>query len=246
MNSVNPLRWWNAFLSLPNSDPSKTIGIALLIALTCSFAVSLTAVNLKPLHDANRLRESHASLVEVMDALGLDLPRARLISLTSGAYVEQNPETWTELEPERDLAGLSKVENVAEVYELRRDDRVELVVLPIRGAGYQSVLKGYLALRGDLDTIAMLTFHEQNETPGMGARISEKSWQALWIGKQVADADGAIRIRAVRGEGTGIHEVDGISGATRTVNGINNLLRFWLGPDGYSPYLARLKMETVQ
>ena len=246
MNGVNPLHWWRSFLHLPNTNPFKVFGIALLVALTSSFAVALTAVTLKPLHDANRLRESAASLVEVVEALGLDMPRARLVDLASGAYVAQDPGTRIELDSDRDPAGLGKLETVARVYELHQDGRLELVVLPVRGAGHQSMMKGYLALRGDLDTIAALTFHEQNETPGMGARIAEKSWQALWIGKRVADADGAIRIRVARGEGAGDHEVDGISGATHTVNGINNLIRFWLGPSGFGPYLARLKSESGQ
>ena len=246
MPSANPLRWWSAFLALPNSHPGKTIGMALLVALLCSFAVSLTAVSLKPLHDANRLRESAASLVEVMESFGFDLPRARLVELASGEYVAQNPGTSIDLDAERDLAKLGTVERVAEVYELRQDGRLELVVLPVRGNGYQSLLKGYLVLQRDLDTIAALSFYEQDETPGLGAKIVEKEWQSLWIGKQVADADGAIRIRAVRGDSEGVHEVDGISGATRTMRGINNLLRFWLGPDGYGPYLERLKAETRQ
>lgn len=244
MHSVNPLRWWYAFLDLPNSYPRKTIGISLLVALACSFAVSMTALTLKPFHDANRLRESAASLFEVMQSLGFDLPRVRLVELASGAYVSQNPATSITLNPEQDLAGLGEVERVAEVYELRRDDRLELVVLPVRGTGYQSLMKGYLVLRGDLETVAALTFHEQNETPGIGARITDRAWQALWSGKRTTDADGAIRIRTVRGDSMSVHEVEGISGATRTMNGINNLLRFWLGPDGYGSYLERLKAET--
>ena len=243
MNSVNPVHWWNAFLDLPNPHPAKAIGISLLVALSCSLAVSLAAVQLKPLHDANRLRESAASLVEVMESLGFDLPRARLVDLASGAYVAQDPGTSITLETSRDLAVLGAIESVAEVYELHRDERLELVVLPVRGTGYQSLMKGYLVLQGDLDTIAALTFHEQNETPGIGAKITDRDWQATWTGKRVTDADGAIRIRAVRGESAGPNEVDGITGATRTMNGINNLLRFWLGPDAYGPYLARLKTE---
>ncbi len=244
MSSVNPVRWWQSFLGLPNPHPAKTIGIALLVALACSLAVALTAIKLQPLADANRLRESAASLVALVDALGVAMPRARHVELISGDYAAQDPGTTVTLDAERDLAGLVEVETVAEVYELTDGDRIELVVLPVRGAGYQSVLKGYLALRGDLDTIAALTFHEHNETPGMGAKIADPAWQALWSGKRVADAAGAIRIRAVRGDGEGPHEVDGISGATRTLTGINNLLQFWLGPDGYGPYLARLKAET--
>ncbi|NIP98366.1 MAG: FMN-binding protein, partial [Akkermansiaceae bacterium] len=50
-------------------------------------------------------------------------------------------------------------------------------------------------------------------------------------------------IKVARGEGKGPHEVDAISGATRTSTGVTDLLHFWLGPDGYGPYLARLKEE---
>ena len=246
MPSVNPVRWWNAFLGLPNTSPSKTIGIALLVALICSLAVSLTAVTLKPRHDANRLRESAASLVEVMEVLGLGMPKPLLVELTGGHYVAKNPATTIKLDKKRDLAGLGELETVAQVFELREDGQFKLVVLPIRGAGYQSILKGYLVLRDDLKTIESLSFYEQNETPGMGAKIADKSWQGLWTGKHIVDSEGGIRIRAVRGEGEGVHEVDGISGATRTVNGINNLLQFWLGPDGYGPYLERLRAETLK
>lgn len=48
----------------------------------------------------------------------------------------------------------------------------------------------------------------------------------------------------VEDESAGPHEVDAISGATRTGLGVTNLLHFWLGPNGYGPYLARLKEET--
>ena len=82
------------------------------------------------------------------------------------------------------------------------------------------------------------------ETPGLGARIENDAWQALWPGKQVADAEGVIRIEVVKGAGAGPHEVDGITGATRTSTGVTNLLRFWLGPDGYGPYLERLRSES--
>jgi Na+-transporting NADH:ubiquinone oxidoreductase subunit C len=36
------------------------------------------------------------------------------------------------------------------------------------------------------------------------------------------------------------HLVDGITGATRTSDGVTNLLRFWVGEDGFEPYLRRI------
>ena len=246
MASLNPLAWWRGFLRLPNDSPAKTVGVALLVALICSLVVSVTAVTLRPLQDANRLRESAASMMDMLEGLGAGAPEARLVALSTGDYVYRDPGTSTELPAERDGAGLGSREDVATVFELREGGKLRLLILPVRGAGYQSMLKGYLALKADLSSIAALTFYEQDETPGMGARIEEDSWRALWPGKQVADAEGVIRIEVVKGAGAGLHEVDGISGATRTGNGVTSLLRFWLGPDGYGPYLDRLRTETGQ
>jgi Na+-transporting NADH:ubiquinone oxidoreductase subunit C len=80
----------------------------------------------------------------------------------------------------------------------------------------------------------------------MGTRIEEQEWQTLWADKRVADENGVIRIEVVRGKAAGVYEVDGISGATRTGSGVTDLVRFWLGPDGYGPYIARLKAEGTR
>lgn len=246
MSRFNPLSWWRGFLRLPNDSPAKTVGVALLVALACSLVVSVTAVTLRPLQNANRLANIAAHMLGMLETLDEGIPDARLVDLATGAYVNRDPGTSSELSADRDRAGLGSREDVATVFELRDAGKLRLVILPVRGAGYQSTLKGYLALKADLNTAAALTFYEQEETPGMGARIEEDAWRALWPGKQMADAEGVIRIEVVKGAGAGVHEVDGISGATRTGNGVTNLVRFWLGPDGYGPYLDRLKTETGQ
>jgi len=246
MSKVNPLTWWRSFLTLPNMHPFKALGVVFLVALVCSLVVSLTAVTLKPLQDANRLRESAASLVEVLEMLGGGTPKVRMVELASGGYTNRDPGTWSEIDPEKDVAGLGTLESVATVYEVYENNALKMVILPVRGSGYQSVLKGHLALKGDLNTVAALTFHEQGETPGMGARIEEQEWQTLWADKRVADENGVIRIEVVRGKAAGVYEVDGISGATRTGSGVTDLVRFWLGPDGYGPYIARLKAEGTR
>ena len=230
----------------PDDGPLRTLVVAFLVALVCSLVVSVTAVVLKPWQEANRLQEKAASVAGITRALGLDVPMARLISLATGAYVDRDTGTSTKLPPDKDPAKLGQREDVAVVFELRVDDKLRLVILPVRGSAYQSTLKGYLALEADLNTVAALTFYEHGETPGLGARIEEDAWQALWPGKKIVDADGVIRIQVVKGAGKGEYEVDGISGATRTGRGINNMLLYWLGPDGYGPYLAQLRAERAR
>lgn len=244
MANSHPLSWWSRFLALPNHTPAKTLGVAFLTALVCALLVSITAVATKPLRNANRLAYGATHILGIVETLGEGLPAPRLVALAQGNYVDLDPGTRTDLSSERDIARLGSREDVATVFELRQGDQLKLVILPVRGSGYQSTLKGYLALKADLKTVAALTFYEHDETPGLGALIEDQAWQALWPGKQIADADGAIRIEVVKGAGAGVHQVDGISGATRTGNGINRLMRFWLGPDGYGPYLARLRLEA--
>jgi Na+-transporting NADH:ubiquinone oxidoreductase subunit C len=241
---VGFIAWWRRFLALPNDSRAKTLGIAFLVALSCSLVVSSTAVTLRPLQEKYRLSASHATLLNMLEVLGRGIPQERLVDLVSGDHTNRNPGTQSVLTKDQDSAGLGTREDVATVFELRRSGDLQLVILPVRGSGYQSMLKGYLALEADLNTVAALIFYEQDETPGLGSRIEEDGWRALWSGKQIADVDGAVLIEVVKGVADGIHEVDGITGATRTGSGVTNLLRFWLSSDGYGNYLARLRSEA--
>ncbi|MEO0443188.1 MAG: FMN-binding protein, partial [Pseudomonadota bacterium] len=41
------------------------------------------------------------------------------------------------------------------------------------------------------------------------------------------------------------YKVDGLSGATLTARGVDNLVKFWLGDMGYAKYLDKLKNGEV-
>ena len=71
-------------------------------------------------------------------------------------------------------------------------------------------------------------------------------WKALWPNKKVFNAQGQPEITVIKGSVTpgsaqAEHQVDGLAGATLTSKGVNNLLRFWLGPEGFGPFLAHLR-----
>jgi len=91
-----------------------------------------------------------------------------------------------------------------------------------------------------------LGFYEHKETPGLGGEVDNPRWKALWAGKELFDSSGNIAIEVVKGavmpntSGKN-HKVDGLSGATLTSRGVSNLVRFWLGDQGYGPLLANLK-----
>lgn len=163
-----------------------------------------------------------------------------------------NAESWSRPVPaEKDVARIKRRENYAPVYLVHKaDGSLDQVILPIRGYGLWSTLWGFLSLKSDLVTIGGITYYEQGETPGLGGEVDNPKWKALWHGKQ-AYADGKVAIRVIKGSvepGTpdAEHKVDGLSGATLTSNGVTNMLKYWLGPEGFEAYLKRLKAEMKQ
>jgi Na+-transporting NADH:ubiquinone oxidoreductase subunit C len=268
LKKLNPFFWWRKFLDLPNESLTKTLMVAFMLAIVCAIIVSVTAVTLRPLQEANldlrrqeRMQEMVASLPGIAELLGTDsdgVLEIHIVDIDNAKFstdiepenynqreAATNPEFSITLNPDEDIAGLSRRANYAPIYMLRHKDDLALIILPVHGMGYQSTLYGYLALKGDLKTIAGLTFYEQGETPGLGNRIEEAEWEALWAGKEIADANGEILIEVVRGQASGPYQVDGISGATRTGNGVTNLLRFWLGENGFGPFLDKLKTGEI-
>ncbi|MCB1407769.1 MAG: NADH:ubiquinone reductase (Na(+)-transporting) subunit C [Rhodobacteraceae bacterium] len=259
---------WGRFLALPNDSLAKTLGVAFLVALVSATTVSVTSIALKPRQQAHidaareaQLAELVATLpglAEILRATGADTMESVLVDLTTGEIdtttdpagydflaAQTDPALSDALPPELDLARIGRLPRLAPVYLVRDGDDLALVVLQIYGAGYQSTIRAYLALEGDLNTIAGLSIYEQGETPGLGSRITAPEWQALWSGQQVADATGEIAISVVRGGAAGPHEVDGITGATRSSNGVAGMVQFWMGENGYGPFLDRLKSEGV-
>jgi len=264
MANLNPLTWWRRFLALPNDSSAKTFMVAFLVASVSAAAVTITAVSLKPRQTENVERERQQRMAEMLalvpglaDILGevnADTLETRIVDLASGTYAEDidpasfdaaaaasDPARSVVLDPERDVAGIGRRPDVVPVHIVRQDDDLLLVVLPVYGTGYQSTIRAYLALEGDLDTIAAISVYEQGETPGLGTRITDPAWLGQWAGKRIADESGEVRIGVVRGAAGNEYEIDGITGATRSSMGVSNLVRFWLGADGFGPFLANLR-----
>ena len=252
---------WRRLLALPNESRLKTVIVAFLVSAICAALVSGATVLLRPIQTANRAAEEQArieSLVRgipgiapILEAAGgtlstvvIDLESGRAASDVTPAVLDDvlsDPSNWTALEAGADLAGLGQRPDFVQVYLLRNEDKVSLLLLPLSGQGYGGRIDAILALRGDMNTIAGIAITQHSETPGLGARIEERSWQASFPGTEIRDDSGEIRFRVARGPASGVHEVDGITGATRTGRSVTQMVRFWLGPNGYGPFLEAVR-----
>lgn len=141
-----------------------------------------------------------------------------------------------------DMAKIGGKPNFAKVY-LAKDANGEIdqIVLPIHGAGLWGPIFGLLTLDKDLNTVKGVNFYQHKETPGLGSRIEEPQWQETWVDKELYNEDGSRKIAVVKAGTAREGQVDGISGATLTIRGVNNLLQYWIGEDGYKPFLDNLK-----
>lgn len=101
-----------------------------------------------------------------------------------------------------------------------------VTAVPLSGPGLWGPIKGYLALEADMTTIRGITFHQQEETPGLGGEIGSSWFCDQFRGKRIKDASDrlGLRIRRGRGSARSENEVDGITGATMTCTKVEALL----------------------
>jgi len=231
--------------------------------------VSTAAVLLKPIQQANQALERKRNILAVaglsvpraeVDAL-FERFEARAVDLATGRFTDgvdvatydqrraaADPATSTPVPRDEDIAGIGRRARLAVVYLLRgEDDRIAQVILPVHGYGLWSTLYGFLSVEGgDMNTVAGIRFYEHAETPGLGGEVDNPRWRDRWRGKAIFGEDGSVRLSLVKGavdtsRPQALYEVDGLAGATLTARGVTNLIHYWLGKQGFGPFLANLR-----
>lgn len=135
------------------------------------------------------------------------------------------------------------------VYEFRSQTdstKIDNVVLPLYGYGLWNNIWGFVALKSDLTTIQGAKFDHAGETPGLGARITSEEIQSRFKDKTIFEAGNLVSVAIQKGEGKDYssepHKVDGMSGATLTGKGVNNMLKDYFGC--YLNYLKKNQPQT--
>lgn len=239
--------------------------IRFVIVMTSIVALILAALQngLKPLHNKNEaLYSKKATLGAVANHIDGDLSSLKddeILAIFNDQIeqkvVDQSGKIYTKeelielgvkdgLAQNLDLAQEQKKpaeERLRPVYEFTKSDGSKYYILYARGKGLWDEIWGNIALAEDLNTVAGVSFDHKAETPGLGAEISDnKSWVRQFIGKEIYDGDKLVSINVRKGGAKDpTHDVDGISGATITANGVEEMLERDL--KAYEPFLKTLK-----
>ncbi|NLZ80062.1 MAG: Na(+)-translocating NADH-quinone reductase subunit C [Gammaproteobacteria bacterium] len=258
-------------MSSQRESTTRTLIVALIVCLVCSIFVAGAAVALRPTQTENRLLDKQRSILAIAGLGDASLSsaqvkqmfderiQAHVVDLETGKFSDaQDPITFDPLASSKDpalskaltgqedIASIKRRERYSTVYMVEHDGQLDTLIVPVRGYGLWSTLHGFIAVKGDLNTVAGFGFYEHGETPGLGGEIDNPNWRKLWLDKKLFDSNDKVAIRVIKGNvdsssATAENQVDGLAGATLTSNGVTHLVQFWLGENGFGRFIEHLR-----
>lgn len=249
------------------------VGFAAVVCLICSLFVAGAAVSLKPLQQANVVLDRQKKVLTVAGLIeeGASPPaeevaaifekkiEPRVVDLDTGEVVPEIDATTFDQQaamsdPERsdpaptNAAQVRRVPHHGLVFEVRDRGELQSLIFPIEGKGLWSTLYGYIALAPDARTVVGITFYDHGETPGLGGEVDNPDWKQKWADRKVFNERWQPVIAVKKGiagsPSEDPYQVDGLSGATITSRGVTELVRFWMGENGFGPYLERYRANN--
>ena len=129
-------------------------------------------------------------------------------------------------------------------------DSERFYIIPIRGNGLWNAIWGYISLKEDLNTVKGVVFDHAGETAGLGAEITQDWFKERFINEKLFDSDNNLMGITVsktnndpNNEDKEDFEVDAISGATITGDGVSDMIKERL--EHYVPYLNTLRSNKI-
>merc|ERR1712000_146033 len=223
----------------------KTVGVVVAVCLVCSIVVSGAAVGLRSLQQTNAQLDKQTNILtaaglyetgmgnDTINAKFDEFVERRFVDLDSGEFTEMpSPDfdmykaakvTETSTKVVNSNVGFQRRPNVASVYLVHNDaGEVTRVILPVHGSGLWELI-----------------YYQQKETPGLGGEVQNPAWQAKWDGKKLYE-NGEVAIEVKKNANPdNPYSVDALSGATLTSNGVENTIQYWVGEQGFGPFLKK-------
>ncbi|MFZ9074839.1 MAG: Na(+)-translocating NADH-quinone reductase subunit C [Flavobacteriaceae bacterium] len=224
-----------------------TFLFATVMVLVVASALAFTASALKDLQNANVRKEK---MQNILATIGVTTDRDQAETLyqkyiTSAISLTEEGSVDTEVNAFEINLNNELKKPVSEqrfpLYEADVDGK-KYFIIPLRGAGLWNAIWGYIALEEDKNTIKGAVFDHVGETAGLGAEITQKWFQDRFLGEKVFDTNGTlvgINVSKTNNDPKDLdkedHEVDAISGATITGDGVTAMIMERL--THYLPYL---------
>jgi len=205
-------------MKLNTNSNSYIIVYSAILVVIVAFLLAFVYQALKPMQDAN---------------VALDIKKQILYSL--------NIRDLDGAEAEAKYGEVVKSEEQCEgkTYFVCEIDGQKKYVFPLKGMGLWGGISAYISVDDDMNTIYGAYFNHESETAGLGAEIKDsQAWQEKFQGKKIFDESGKVAVNVVKKIENPGYEVDCVTGATLTSNGVADMLR-----QGLSEFIEPLKKE---
>ena len=233
-----------------------TFGFAAAMVVVVASVLAFTASSLKDLQQENVRKEK---MQNILATIGIEIDRdgaevlfnkhiTSQFALRNDGTVDESVDPFSGIK----LALELKKEPTQQRFPLYLADveGASYYIIPLRGAGLWDAIWGYIALESDRNTIKGAVFDHKAETAGLGAEITQQWFMDRFVGEKVFDNDGklvGISVSKTNNDPKDLdkndHEVDAISGATITGDGVSDMIIERL--THYQPYLEQMQTTTT-
>ncbi len=244
-----------------------TILFSVIIVTVSTLLLVLAVILLKPYQEKNKRQEK---MTDILYTIGLDKDALAAKAAKDGYKLNYNQiekyfnmylKNQYALKSDGSIDENVKAFDVNLKTELKKDpknqvypifiaevDAKKYYVVPLRGKGLWDAIWGYIALEQDLNTIKGVKFGHKGETPGLGAEITKKWFEEEFKGEKIDDKNGAlVGVTVLKGNmdpknlDKEDNEVDAISGATLTCDGVTDMIKE--GLNYYAPFFNKIKEQ---
>ncbi|GCD79951.1 NADH:ubiquinone reductase (Na(+)-transporting) subunit C [Schleiferia thermophila] len=221
-----------------------TFGFAGVMVILVAAILSFTAISLKDRQKKNIDLEIKQNILR---SIGVQVERSEADKAFDD-YIKRSLVVKNN-QPVEGIDALSV--NLADEIKKRPEDRLnplfvaekegqKFYIIPLRGKGLWGPIWGYIALMDDIETVYGVTFDHKSETPGLGAEINTAGFQSQFRNKKIMRSGEFVSIEVRKGDASGDHQVNGISGGTITSVGVDAMLR-----DILANYVEFLKSGNI-
>ena len=237
-----------------NRDSNKhTYIFAILMVVSVAFVLSFTSESLKDLQNSNVKKEK---MQNILSSVGINVTRDESEDLYMDyIYEELSLKSDGTIDDDIDAFDINLALEVKKDSETQRFPlyianvkNEKFYVIPLRGAGLWAEIWGYIALKEDINTIKGVSFDHKSETAGLGAEITEDWFIDSFTDEKINDSQGNFvgvyltkSNNDPRNEDKMDNEVDAISGATITGDGVSDMIIERV--QNYLPYFNNISNE---
>ncbi len=233
----------------------RIISFAAVVCVACSLVLSATATTLKEKQDTAVELDRKMNVLKAFGVKTIDEQGNKIAKNDVDVYFTQN---ISEVYVNKDSGEIVDSPDVAilkrEAKERTHEGRTLLPLyvwkeggepvkyaFPTSGMGLWSIVHGYVALDRDLSTIIGVTFYKHGETPGLGGEVSADWFMDQFKGKTIYAGGSLVNLEVVKGKAPedSSYQVDGMSGATMTGNGLNIFMNRDIAY--YEKYFSRIR-----